>query len=72
MEKLYVFTNWGDRVYVPKEPTNELELGVITEISENKEEVKVTYQSGGFNWFNRDELEVSLKAKETVAIDTEI
>lgn len=62
----YIFTNFGQIVYADKNGT--IEKGVITGIEE--ENVKVYFETGGFNYINRDELEKSMIAKESVAIDT--
>ena len=56
----YKYTNFGQLVMVVN-PTGELAKGVITAFDEsNKLNTKVTYENGGFDWFNRDELEKDL------------
>ena len=73
MTKLYTFTNWGDRVYIKDNKT--LERGVITEIDEptgfdtKKIQVKVTYEGGGYDWYDRDELENDMKSRESAILD---
>jgi hypothetical protein len=66
----YVFTNWGDKVYVIDD-SGVTRQGVITEYDPSIfENTKVIYEKGGFDWYNRDELEKSLRAREYAKRDS--
>ena len=67
-EKLYTFVNWGDKVYHSKLETTKPELAVITSIDRD-DQCKIVYQTGGFNWVDRDELEAQMEARELVEIN---
>jgi hypothetical protein len=66
----YVFANWGERVSMI-DGAGRAREGVITEFDDSDtRNTKVVYQGGAFDWFNRDEVEESMIAKEQVEIDT--
>jgi hypothetical protein len=69
MTKKYVFANWGERVSLIDGAGRPRE-GVITEFDDSDtRNTKVVYQGGAFDWFNRDEVEESMIAKEQVDLD---
>lgn len=70
IKKDYVFANWGERVSVIDGAGKPRE-GIITEFDVEDEErnTKVMYKGGGYDWFNRDEVEQSMIAREQVIID---
>lgn len=71
MNKIYTFTNWGDKVNAIDYQGRERQ-GVITEFDTVcYEDTKVVYSNGGFDWFNRDELELSSEARERMLVDLE-
>jgi pyruvate/2-oxoglutarate dehydrogenase complex dihydrolipoamide dehydrogenase (E3) component len=67
--KDYVFANWGERVTVV-DSVERIREGVITEFDpSNSRDTKVVYKDGGFDWYNRNEVEESMQAREQVKID---
>jgi hypothetical protein len=69
MSKKYVFANWGEIVSLI-DGAGRAREGVITEFDDSDtRNTKVVYQGGAFDWFNRDEVEESMIAKEQVNLD---
>lgn len=69
--KTYIFANWGEQVDVIDNVGRHFK-GVITEFDTTDERnTKVVYKSGGFDWYNRDEIEETMKTLEQVRIDLE-
>jgi hypothetical protein len=61
----YVFVNFGEKVHTDRG------LGVVTEFDDSDtRNTKVVYKSGGFDWFNRDELEHSERTFEEIQMET--
>ena len=57
--KIYTFANWGDKVWVDR-GDGDYRKAVITEFDNSDERnTKVVYKNGGFDWYNRDEVEES-------------
>lgn len=64
--KLYVFANWGSKVWVC-DNVGRVKQGVITEFDTTDDRnTKVVYKNGGFDWYKRDNVE---EVSETVEKD---
>jgi len=62
--KNYVFANWGEKVYVI-DGVGRFKKGVITEFDTSDDRnTKVVYKNGGFDWYNRLQVEKDCKTKE--------
>ena len=62
----YVFANWGEKVRV-LDCTNNLRDGVITEFDpSSKEDTKVVYQDGHFDWYPRVDIEAFMREMEII------
>lgn len=69
MSKLYVFANWGEKVWV-KDIIGRYKKGVITEFDPSDErDTKVVYKNGGFDWYKRGEVEMVSEEVEKETID---
>jgi hypothetical protein len=69
--KKYIFANWAEKVYMI-DGAGRAREGVITEFDDSDtRNTKVVYQGGAFDWFNRDEIEESMKSREQVSLDTQ-
>lgn len=70
MNKLYVFANWGEKVWV-RDYAGNFKKGVITEFDPSvpESDTKVVYKNGGFDWFSRDGVEEVSEMVERDLID---
>lgn len=68
MNKEYVFANWAQPVKMI-DSVGRLQEGVITEFDNTSEmNTKIVYKNGGFDWYNRGEIEAFNKTLEVESI----
>jgi len=69
--KEFVFANWGEKVQVI-DNVGLLHTGVIVEFDlSDKDNTKVVYEDGGFDWYNREYVEKGMKELELIKLELE-